>query len=79
MVRGDSGSGLTTLGKVGLAVVLCGFGAIILPFLFATGIFAGLMGIAFIATIFGLFLTMLKWAFIIGIPVCILAVLFGDD
>ena len=79
MVRGESGSALTTVGKIGLALVLCGIGVVALPFLLTTGIFAGLMGVAFVATLFGIFLTLFKWALIIGIPLFVLAMIFGDD
>ncbi len=80
MVRSDSG--MSTVGKVAVGVVVCYAALKVLPIILGASIIVGVFGLAAMTMIIGLITTLLSTAVYIGIPILFIAFLvsiFSSD
>ena len=81
MVRSDSG--MSTVGKVAVGVVVCYVALQVLPLILGASVIVGVFGLAAITLLVSLITTLLSAAVYIGVPILFIAFLVsvfaGDD
>ena len=81
MLRSESG--MSTVGKVAVGVVVCYVALKVLPLVLGASIIVGVFGLAAITMLIGLITTLLSTAVYIGVPILFIAFLVsifsGDD